>query len=268
MYGLKQSRLPPRASSGLIFGGEMGLLMSNLDALVAYHNAYQAYCDVKSELDSTEASVKKKRLEAAITATKGQINTIQLRIDASMARIGELRGSMAEIEYKYDLEVSEFELIKNDSQVTADEVTEARKSMEKLLSSIRNLYRTLIGVIEDVEKAKNEIAALTKKGRNLTKERSDCVAICEKEREEAKARLAAAKAAAENLQKELPETLVRKYVGVVKRHTPPIVSLTLNNQCGGCNMSLPTTLISRLNLGNDIVTCENCGRIIIPQQLG
>lgn len=39
----------------------------------------------------------------------------------------------------------------------------------------------------------------------------------------------------------------------------PIVD---NNACGGCHMGLPGSLVTRVHEGRDIVTCQNCRRIL------
>ena len=60
-----------------------------------------------------------------------------------------------------------------------------------------------------------------------------------------------------------PELLAR-YHEIKKRITPPLARL-INNQCSGCNMSLPSAVLSRVTSANgEIVECESCGRLLIP----
>jgi len=43
---------------------------------------------------------------------------------------------------------------------------------------------------------------------------------------------------------------------------PPMARL-LGDQCGGCNMSMPSVVLRAIKGGSTIVECETCGRIII-----
>ena len=58
--------------------------------------------------------------------------------------------------------------------------------------------------------------------------------------------------------------LLARYHEIKKRITPPLARL-INNQCSGCNMSLPSAVLSRVTSANgEIVECESCGRLLIP----
>jgi predicted nucleic acid-binding Zn-ribbon protein len=45
-----------------------------------------------------------------------------------------------------------------------------------------------------------------------------------------------------------------------------IVTLSDGNTCGGCNMGLPSSVVSRLHEGNAIILCDNCERIICEKK--
>ena len=54
----------------------------------------------------------------------------------------------------------------------------------------------------------------------------------------------------------------------VKQHAMPPMARINGDRCGGCNMSLPAATRDRLNAGNDIVECDNCGRILFAPSEG
>ena len=58
---------------------------------------------------------------------------------------------------------------------------------------------------------------------------------------------------------------LKKYDAVKTHHAAPMAKVE-NNQCGGCNMSLPTATVKRVAAGTGLVECENCGRILYTQQ--
>ena len=58
-----------------------------------------------------------------------------------------------------------------------------------------------------------------------------------------------------------PEQLVR--YNVIKRQAFPPLARVYGDQCGGCNMSLPSATIRMIKAGKDYVECETCKRLLI-----
>ena len=73
---------------------------------------------------------------------------------------------------------------------------------------------------------------------------------------EAQRQIAAEKA------KGISTELMEKYKAIKLHIVPPIARL-LGDQCGGCNMSLPSVVLRTIKAGTTIVECETCGRMII-----
>jgi len=73
---------------------------------------------------------------------------------------------------------------------------------------------------------------------------------------EAQRQIAAEKA------KGISPELMEKYKAIKLHIVPPIARL-LGDQCGGCNMSLPSVVLRTIKAGTTIVECETCGRMII-----
>lgn len=55
--------------------------------------------------------------------------------------------------------------------------------------------------------------------------------------------------------------LYNRYTAIKEHVTPPMAKL-LNDQCGGCFMSISQATQLSVREGNGIVTCDNCGRIL------
>ena len=54
---------------------------------------------------------------------------------------------------------------------------------------------------------------------------------------------------------------IEKYNNIKQRCVPPIAKLQ-DGQCGGCNMSFPSSVLSSIKNGK-LVECETCGRMVI-----
>ena len=67
------------------------------------------------------------------------------------------------------------------------------------------------------------------------------------------------------MEPDLDKALLAKYKQIKKNRVNPI-ALVQNNQCQGCNMSLPSLTLSKLKEQKELVECENCGRILYVRE--
>lgn len=87
--------------------------------------------------------------------------------------------------------------------------------------------------------------------------------VYDKEIGEKKAALDVQRAAADAKAVGIEAALMEEYNTIKKRITPPMARL-INNQCSGCNTAQPSSLLSKIKSGTELVECETCGRMIIP----
>ena len=50
---------------------------------------------------------------------------------------------------------------------------------------------------------------------------------------------------------------------LIKQHSVPPMARLNGDQCGGCNMSLPSVTLRNIKAGGQIIECETCGRMIV-----
>ncbi len=60
----------------------------------------------------------------------------------------------------------------------------------------------------------------------------------------------------------IDQALMEKY-NAIKLHIMPPMAKLVNDQCGGCNMSLPSVVLRNIKSGSKIIECETCGRMIV-----
>lgn len=61
--------------------------------------------------------------------------------------------------------------------------------------------------------------------------------------------------------KEIEPEYMEKY-RTIKQHSVPPLAKLIGDQCGGCNMSLPSGVVRSIKAGKQ-VECETCGRLLI-----
>ena len=67
---------------------------------------------------------------------------------------------------------------------------------------------------------------------------------------------------AQDKSKGIDDALLERY-RVIKQHCVPPIARLVNDQCGGCFMSLPSVTLRNIKAGAKIIECESCGRMII-----
>lgn len=70
------------------------------------------------------------------------------------------------------------------------------------------------------------------------------------------------RAEADEKAKPIEPDFMERYKAIKKHSVPPLARL-LGDQCGGCNMGLPSSVSRRVKAG-ELVECETCGRLLLP----
>ncbi|MBP3637108.1 MAG: hypothetical protein J6K13_06100 [Clostridia bacterium] len=86
--------------------------------------------------------------------------------------------------------------------------------------------------------------------------------VYDKEIGEKKAALDAQRAVAAAKAVGIDPKLMEEYNTIKKRIMPPMARL-VGNQCSGCNTAQPSSLLSKIKSGAELIECETCGRMII-----
>jgi hypothetical protein len=61
----------------------------------------------------------------------------------------------------------------------------------------------------------------------------------------------------------VPADLLPRYDGLVRNAGLPVVVPLRENKCGGCHLKVSAGVASEARVGNEIVACDNCSRILI-----
>lgn len=235
--------------------------MNKLDALWQYQQAELAAEKLENKLKSTPARQRLNKLFNFLKEQQNAIAGIQKTLESRKNAVDKLQTQMEELEHKYELELGEFKIMLDDEECTAAEVTESRRNVERIMKAAENAKKELFDAIAQIERLAKEYKDTYSKAAKAKKEYDAARSECEKEAAEAKPELDKAKVAAELAAKGVDAELLAKYKRIKGRYAVPMAKVE-NNQCSGCNMSLPTSTVKRVASGEGIVECENCGRIL------
>lgn len=186
-----------------------------------------------------------------ITRIENEVTTMADRLEALKDAIKmtdeQLRSLQAKIDNDPPANTEEVQQFLNDAKRFQNNLNAYEQEVKRIRKDAADRERQQHDVKVRAAKAKNEFDKL--------KEQYD---------EEYKSRaseLDALRAAAEEKAKPIEPEFMERYRDIKKHSVPPLAAL-LGDQCGGCNMSLPSSVSRKVKAG-DLVECETCGRLLI-----
>lgn len=223
------------------------------------------YQEIEQMLDRYNAERKKIPILARLNKLKKDILDKQEAISQMGKTVKDKNESYKQIREKYedvaknlhsdkdkfakdgiadDRELTEFQ---NKIKSYASEVEAARSALQTLKTDIERLDEELVKVRNELKTLSNEYNELKKQYEEQIKSIGISVDEIKKEKQELKARL--------------DKNLLDKYQAL-KKHKHTAVALLDGDKCSGCNMSLPSVVLTAVKEGKRIIECENCGRIL------
>lgn len=118
----------------------------------------------------------------------------------------------------------------------------------------------LMGSIEEVEK---ELESRAEEINTLDSKRDEALGAFDTELETNRAELATEESKREAVFVTLPAQMAAVYNRLAQRSRDGVaVAEVVNGSCAACNMSLRPQMNVEVKKGNEIITCENCSRIL------
>ena len=136
---------------------------------------------------------------------------------------------------------------------------------ELLNREIGRLEKDVKGLLEQLERISNDFQKARALGGKAKKEYDRLKAVCEVEKNESAAAIAAATKEMDTVERQVDPTFLAKYKKARVHHSMPVVPV-VNEKCSGCNMSIPMAVIKKLTSQETVLECENCGRILYYQK--
>jgi uncharacterized protein len=154
------------------------------------------------------------------------------------------------------------EKLKTSPPESLEEARAFSQDAQKLVGDIQSYEQEMRRIQQDAadhERVQKEIAV--KFTRVKTEYEAQRVEYEEEYREQMKA-LEDKRRVAQEKGRAIDPALMERYDNIKKHCVPPVAKL-VNDQCGGCFMSLPSVTLRNLKSGAKLIECESCGRMII-----
>jgi len=159
------------------------------------------------------------------------------------------------------LQQQQFETRKNEEyQALAHEVARYQEQVDELETRELELMEKLDECRARLDKA-NE--ALSKTQALVDEELAELA----ERRANIEARIAELEADREKLTEAVPDDVLPLYSRLlVSKGGMALSPVTADGQCGGCHMKLVASTLIKARSGQEIVQCENCARILVPEE--
>lgn len=239
--------------------------MGKLDALWEYQAVELKKEALEREVINTPARTKLNKLHGFLTEQQNAISRTQREIVQRQTALERLQDQVEKLLNRVELERSEFDEMQNDEECTAEEMTECRHNHERLLDELAAVRREISDLVKWLDSAVKEYKDTRNKAGKAKKEYDTLRVVCEEEYAKSEGSRKEADAAVAALAANVDPALLERYKRVKRNHTVPMAKVE-NNQCGGCNMSLPMVVVKRVQSSDGLVECENCGRILYVDQ--
>ena len=235
--------------------------MTKLEYLLMYQKADLKKQQLENSLRTTESRQKLNRITKLLREQQATIQKLTEDADAQKNALSKLLSQQEGLAHELELNHSEMETLEADEEVTAEELTEFRQDVERLNRELSRLEKDVRSLLEQLEKTSADFQKARFLGGRAKKEYDRLKAVCEVEKNESAAGIAAATKEMDTVERQVDPTFLAKYKRARVHHSTPVVPV-VNEKCSGCNMSLPMAVIKKLASQETVLECENCGRIL------
>lgn len=231
-------------------------MIAELDKLIDLQRTDTNLRRLKNLLDT--ADERRAEIEQEFDQHAFSVREIQNRRDDLHAKRADLERQIAENKTYLERADRNLKHAQNSKEyeMAMRETDALQKQIAAFETQIVETMEELEAVEKEIEERADEINTLDSKRGEALKAFEVALAADQAEHESGSARRAAAFA-------QLPGRLAAVYDRLAQRSRDGIaVAEVVNSSCSACNMSLRPQMMLNVKKGDEIVTCENCARIL------
>lgn len=211
-------------------------------------------------------------LKSAQSGLLAELGGINQGVDAAREEVDALEAALAQLESeKRELEATHAAELENitrsetnmkeiktnkEFQAVGREITAARKQ-------VTDIEEKLLQKITQVEELSAALAAKKSRCDELAENSAQRVLAKQAEIDKLQSDIDADIVRRENVAKELPASLVKKFTILREQRRGHALAIAKDGYCMGCNMHLPPQLYNNLYKYEELLACPHCQRILI-----
>ena len=232
--------------------------MANMDLLWQIQKHNDTLDNIKVNLVKVKENIKIKAMGKRLMQSEKRLNDLGKAIKDNEDKLNKDDGVLRD--YDYQLQTIEKDLyggIITDLKQLGF-LDEERKA---LMKSIETKELEILAQMEEMERLKNQHTGLLRDFKDLKKEYYMLMKDCTKLLKGYKLETENAKLGIDRIKSKIDKAAYEKYEKIRRSKNDAIVQV-IDKRCNGCNMVLSTFILDRLKNYDEMVFCENCGRIL------
>ena len=196
---------------------------------------------------------------------------LKSELELEKTRLNELEKSLKEIQLKLkekegELAQKEMQIKKLDGQLSQVKTNKEYAALQQEISSLKAdnslLEEGIIHIMDEVDAAKDEVRKEKEKFAAVTKSFQDKDAETVAQEKALRERLTDIQKQREESVVQLPPDIGELYNRIAAKKQGLALAVVNGEVCAACQMKLRPQLINDIRLGEQIVVCENCSRIL------
>lgn len=223
------------------------------------------YQQADVEADKMEASIKRSPTRQKLVKYRDYLLEQQNVIKRIESEVGAMADRLEAL--KDAIFMTEDQLKALQARLESNPPTDS-ESIQRYLADARRFQNNIVAYEQEIKRIRKDAGDRERLQHDVkvraakAKGEFDKLKVVYDEEYKAKsADLDALKAVAAEKAKPIEADYMERY-RTIKRHSVPPLAKLLSDQCGGCNMSLPSAVSRKVKAG-ELVECETCGRLLI-----
>jgi len=237
-------------------------MKAELEKLIALQNLDTTIRKLEKELEAIPQ--RRAEIEGEFDQRAFEIRALETRRDEAKHTRSRLENEV--IDQRGRAERAERNLMSSKKQ---DEYTAAIREADAARKQISTLETQILEQMESLDKAEAALNERAEEIASLNSDREARLKAFDELTQQQSRQLIAARAEREQVFSNLPKAMSTMYSRISARIRDGIaVAEARNRSCTACFMSLRPQVMAEIRRGEDIITCDNCGRILFyaPQE--
>ncbi len=200
-----------------------------------------------------------------------QRQQLQATLDAEEQILAEERRRLAELQRlswektaevdDLDVQIRKYEHQLEEGLLSFKEMEALREKVQHSRQRMEQLEEEAIPLLERVEQERAKMAEREAAFAQWKSRMAEEVAEVNQQSEEQRRKIEEEQAKRRELAQHVDAALLERYERLRAEYEDPLVAVR-DGRCNGCKLNLSETTIERVREGLDLVTCENCLRIL------
>jgi len=203
-----------------------------------------------------DLSIKQKEVEYDLSHKKTLYEVNKAKIHRYNKKIDNLSFNIYETDKKlYSGEIKDIKQLQN-----------LNKESAAMKDEIKKIETCTIELMEEEEVLEGEIKVVKDLYKKLDITLKETTARSKEKIEEINAKIEKENELIESFKKDIDPKLKEKYDYLSKKKNK-VVAQVIDDKCDGCHMYIPSSILSKIKNSENIVNCDNCGRILFLEKV-